>query len=740
VTVPSPGRSGAGQAADEQEALRQVAVLMAQSAQPAAVFAAVAREAGQLLSVDATGIFRYDPDGVTTCVGQWVTPAAPVPFVVGTSLHLGGRNVLTLIAQTGRRARVEQTDEASGEVLSAGRKRGFGPVVGAPITVDGRLWGAMVALSRAGRSVPPDTEARLAGFTELAGTAIAIAQSRVALKSFADEQAALRRVATLVAGGATPHQVFSAVAEEAGMLLSADGTGLVRYDPHGAATTVGDWTRPGDVSAPSVGAVASLSLGGLDVQAMVAETGRAVRLDRLDDAPAPVEPVEPVVREHGFRSAVGVPITVDGRLWGALLVVSRSAEPLAADTEERLTGFTSLAATAVADAQARAQLRGYADEQAALRRVATLVAGGARPREVFAAVTAEAGKLLPADYTILTRHDQDGRATVVGAWAGQDLGHPLPVGLRLAVGGRNIQTLLIERRRPARVDDHATATGAVAETLANLGVRAAVGVPIWVDGRLWGSMIAGLGSSPLPTGTEERLAGFTELAATALANAEAEGALTASRARIVAAADQTRRRVERDLHDGVQQRLVSLALRLRAEQAQLPPEAGATSQRLGAAIADSVGLQEELREISHGLYPAILAESGLRPALRALARRAAVPVSVDVRVPDRLAEPVETTAYYAVSEALANVACHAGATAAAEVSVVAEDGLLRIEVRDDGRGGADFSRGSGLMEIRDRVEAFRGRITLSSPPGAGTRLEVELPIDGPAGGDDPKSG
>jgi signal transduction histidine kinase len=200
----------------------------------------------------------------------------------------------------------------------------------------------------------------------------------------------------------------------------------------------------------------------------------------------------------------------------------------------------------------------------------------------------------------------------------------------------------------------------------------------------------------------------------------------------VAAADQTRRRVERDLHDGAQQRLVSVALRLRAEQATLPPEAEEVAERLEGAVKEAVGLQEELREISHGLYPAVLAESGLRSALRALARRSVVPVNVDVQVAGRPAEPVETAAYYAVFEALTNVAKHARASAA-EVEVAAEGGVLRVRVRDDGCGGADFSLGSGLTGVKDRVEAFGGRISLQSPRGTGTILEITLPLDSASG-------
>jgi signal transduction histidine kinase len=720
----SPGRSGHYRVAEEQAALRRVATLAARGAPPEGVFVAVAEEAGRLLSTDVTGIFRYDPDSVTTCVGHWVRASGAVPFTIGTRLRLGGRNVLTLVSQTGRSARVEQAEEASGEPTAVRRERGFGPVVGAPITVEGRLWGVMIAMSRAGKSLSPTTEARLAGFTELAATAIANAQARVALRGFADEQAALRRVAMLVARGALPEEVLAAVAAEAGQLLSADVTGLARYDPDGISTAVGGWSSGSPF--PLVGSRARL--GGRNLQTLVSQTGQPARIDEMGDASG--EPGA-VAHAQGFGSAVGVPITVEGRLWGIMMVVARSAKAWPPGTEARLAGFTRLAAIAITAAQARSQLRGFAEEQAALRRVATLVARGAPPHQVFAAVTEETGRLLGTDHAVTTRFNADRSRTLISSWSSTDT--PLREGARAPLGGRNVHTLVFETGRAARIDDYANASGLPAEDGWAVGLRAAVAVPISIEGRLWGAMgVASTQDEPLPADAEARLAGFTELAATALANAEAQAALTASRARIVAAADQTRRRVERDLHDGAQQRLVSLALRLRAAQATLPPEAEGMAELLDGAVADAVGLQEELREISHGLYPAVLAESGLRPALRALARRCAVPVRVDVQLAGRLAEPVEIAAYYAVFEALANVAKHARASAA-EVEAAAEGGVLRVRVRDDGSGGADFSRGSGLTGVKDRVEAFGGQISLSSVPGAGTILDIALPLDDAAG-------
>jgi signal transduction histidine kinase len=310
--------------------------------------------------------------------------------------------------------------------------------------------------------------------------------------------------------------------------------------------------------------------------------------------------------------------------------------------------------TLAATARARAELRGFAEERAALRRVAALVARTAPPEEVFAAVTEEAGRLLDADVTGMSRYDPDGAHTLIATWTSTGAAVPVPVGTRFAPGGHNGASLVFRTGRPARIDDFGQATGPTAEAARELGARASVAVPITFQGRPWGVMSIGSARGPLPTGTEDQLAGFTELAGTAIANAEAQAALTASRARIVAPTDQMRRRIERDLHDGVQQRLVSLALELRQVRAAVPPGTGELAGRLESAVREVTGLLEEVREIARGLHPAALAEGGLRPALRALARRSAVPIDLDIRVTGRLPEPVEIAAYYAVAEALTN--------------------------------------------------------------------------------------
>jgi signal transduction histidine kinase len=248
-----------------------------------------------------------------------------------------------------------------------------------------------------------------------------------------------------------------------------------------------------------------------------------------------------------------------------------------------------------------------------------------------------------------------------------------------------------------------------------------------VDGRLWGLIAAGSSlEQPLPPDTETRLASFTELVATAVANAESRAELLASRARIVAATDEARRRIERDLHDGIQQQLVSLILELRmagaAESAgaeELRAQLARTAQGLGRVL-------DELQEISRGIHPAIMAQGGLEPALRALARRSAVPVELDLRAGRRLPDPVEVAAYYAVSEALANVAKHAHASVV-HVELGTSGAMVRLAVHDDGIGGADPGRGSGLTGLGDRIEAVGGTLQVTSPAGSGTTLLIEIP-------------
>jgi signal transduction histidine kinase len=379
--------------------------------------------------------------------------------------------------------------------------------------------------------------------------------------------------------------------------------------------------------------------------------------------------------------------------------------------------------------RSQSELANLLVEQAALRRVATLVAEGTPPEKVFPAVNEEVGRLLDVDGTRLMRYEADGTATFVASWGEPTI---VPAGTRITLDGRNIGSLVRSSGRPARIEDYADAPGSAAAIARERGVRSAVGAPITVEGRLWGAMVAfSKADKPLPSGIELRLADFTDLVGTAIANTQARVDLTVSRARMVSATDDIRRRIERDLHDGTQQRLVSLVLNVRNAQSSVPDTQPELRTEL-ADIADGLVVAlDDLREISRGIHPAVLAKGGLGPALKALTRRSALPVKLDTNLDGRLPDHVEVAGYYVVAEALTNAAKHARPTA---IWVAADvvDGCLRLTVRDDGIGGADPANGSGLTGLTDRVEALGGTITVHSPPGEGTTLQVWLPLSAPA--------
>jgi GAF domain-containing protein len=708
--------------ADEQMALRRVATLVANGAPPEDLFGAAAAEVGRVLDVDVAALIRYDPNDTITVVGAWTSTGEPPPTQVGARLPLGGRNLTTIVRETGRPARINYDDVSGAIGVAARTDWRLRVALGVPIFVNGRPWGTMnVAFTRDGM-LPSDAEARLFAFTELVATAVANAQARVELRGYGEEQAALHRVATLVARATAPEEVFAAVVAEVGQVVGADTTSLSRYDTDDAYTRVGVWSR---TDGPSVQVGARVNLTPENVATLVHQTSRPARVDHPGD---PSDPATQLAQTLGVRSMVGVPISVEGRLWGVMTVGSRRAEPLPPETEAQLAAFTELVATAIANAETRLELRAFAEEQAALSRVATLVAGAAEPDEVFAAVAGEVGRLLDVDYTVLSRYDADGLVTVVGGWVSQDPGRPLAVGLRLKPDGHNVHAMVAESGRSARIDDYAAATGAFADAARDWQFHGSVGAPIWVEGRMWGVISAASRTASLPPGTEDRLDGFTHLVATAIANAQTRTALAASRARVVAAGDAALRRIERDLHDGAQQRLVSLMLRLAGPlRAAMPADAGEVAEQLDDVTAELQEVHQELRELARGLHPTVLTEGGLPAALKALARRSAVPVELDVRLPERLPEPTELGAYYVVAESLTNAYKHANATAV-DVTASATENRLVVTIRDDGCGGAEVGGGSGLVGLKDRVEALGGQLAVTSPADKGTTIEAVLPF------------
>jgi len=555
----------------------------------------------------------------------------------------------------------------------------------------------------------------LAGFV-IAGLAISLLIARLA--RLATEQIALRRVATLVAHSVPARQLFAAATEEVGRLADADYVRMARYES-GKLVGVAAWRGPG--RAFPAGSRWSL------VRGLARSFTPAGHRAGLSEVALANGPLAADARAHGIRSAATVPIMADGRAWGVLLAGSafRWAPPRCIET--CLASFADLLGAAVSNAESRAGVARLAEEQAALRRVATLVARGAPPEAVFTAVTEEAGQLLRVQVTSMVRYEADGTSTIVASW-GHDAGISLPVGDRQPLGGQNLVTMIAQTATPARLDHYGKVSGARVMRLAEAGFRSGVGAPIMVQGRLWGALLAAsFDQHTLSRDAEARIGSFTDLVASAISNAQNLAELTASRSRVLAAADEARRQIERDLHDGAQQRLVSLTLALRSAQEAVPPGYGHLREEL-ATVADGLGsVLDDLRELARGIHPTILSEGGLVPALKTLARRSIVPVELDVQAVARLPEPVEVAAYYVISEALANAAKHSNASFV-QVGAGIAGNALHLHVADNGDGGADPALGSGLMGLKDRVESLGGTMSISSPAGAGTSLDADLPV------------
>jgi signal transduction histidine kinase len=503
---------------------------------------------------------------------------------------------------------------------------------------------------------------------------------------------------------------------------------LFRYESDDVAIPVA--ARDDDPGLTKIPIGEGISLEGESVLATVLRTGRTARMDNHENAS---RSVAARFRDLGLRTAVGAPIVV-GRVWGAAVVGSSRPEPLPPDTETRVADFADLVATAIANAATRSELQASRDElgvlavqQAALRRVATLVARGVSPSEVFDTVAEEMARCLRVMHATVSRYDAADAFIPLAIYHNRL--RNLPDGLRLPLDGDNVASRVFRTGSTARMDSHDNTPGIHAARIRELGIRSAVGVPIVVDGSVWGAAIVGSSAlEPLPPDTEARIGDFADLLATAIANAATRAELIASRARIVAAADDARRRLERDLHDGAQQRLVALGLQLRLAEASVPPEQPSLREQLGHVLSGLTGVSADLREVSHGIHPAILSKGGLGPALRTLARRSAVPVDIELDVGRPLPDSVEVGAYYLVSEALTNVAKHARASVV-KVDVQTRDARLHLSIRDDGIGGADVAKGSGLIGLIDRVEALGGTMAISSPVGNGTSVLVEIPLD-----------
>jgi len=696
--------------ADEQAALRRVATLVAEDAPSTQLFHEVTLEVGTLLGADFSGMARL-ADAAVVPVAAWAAEGEHPPLPERWPMQSG--DPVTAIAEAQSAVRWDDWTAIDEPIAAFIREElGVRSTVGTPIAVEGRVWGVLAVHSR--QSLPQDAELRMEQFSDLVATAIANAEARAEVARLADEQAALRRVATLVAIEASHGDVFTAIVDGVSGVLGEE-LRLVRFEGDHAVVVAGSDGPHNDVL--PVGS--RLPIGGSNALSHVFRTGEPARIDDYSSASGPIAEA---VRPKGLRSVIATPIIVEGRPWGAMIVGAFGGESVPPDTEHRLGQFADLMATAIANADARVEIERLAEQQAALRRVATLVARRATPEVVFRAVAEEAGGLVSADFSALLRLESDDTATVM---AGPSAG-PHAAGERVAIDPGFVVYAVRETRRPTRFETDDPSAAGMPDLVRRLGMRSAVASPIVVDGALWGAVILGSVGESFPPETEQRLDDFTELVATGISNATARAELVASRARIVAASDESRRRIERDLHDGTQQRLVSLGLALRAaetnaEREDLRAELSRIAEGLIAAV-------EDLQEISRGIHPAILTKGGLSPALQTLAHRSPIPVDLDITTEARLAEPIEAAAYFVASEALANAAKHSKASRI-DLSLAQSGRRLLLSIRDDGVGGADRTVGSGLVGLTDRVEALGGSIHVHSPQGEGTKIAVDLPVE-----------
>ena len=715
--------------ADEQAALRQIATLVAYESSPERLVAVVVEQVARVFEVPLVTLIRYEPTAALVVGG--FSEGDDKPFPIGSRWPLDPPGLLATIRHTGRAARVEDYAQAPGDSARAARAAGMRSAVGSPIVVAGRVWGAIVLLSPRSASLPEDTGARLADFTDLVGTALANAESRAALTQLADEQAALRRVATMVARTPASEELFSTVAREVASVLDVSGVIVTRYDADGLALTLGEAFR-----SDLTGAERFLGVGTRmprDPGSLAAQVFDTHGPARIDDFSTLSGAVGDLARAAGLGSGCAGPIVVNGAVWGKMCVFSRVGAVLPAETEDRLYDFIELVATAIANHEARAELaasearaRELADEQAALRRVATLVARGVSPEEIFWAVTNETGRLFDSSQAYVGRFQADGSSLVVVGVSDGIRG--VSTGSCWELQDYMPSTRVYRTGRPARVErsDFEHVSGPMADVLRAIGAVSSVAAPIVVDGRQWGVVTVADTNKRLPVNAEKRLAKFAELLGTAIANADSRAQLAASRARIIAAGDDARRRIERDLHDGAQQQLVTLAVALRRAEAKLPNglDERAEVKRVADGLATAI---DDLRELSRGIHPSILAEGGLPPALKALGRRSLIRVKLDIGFEHRLPDQVEVATYYTVAEALTNASKYSHADRV-WISLRVEDDLLHLSIRDDGAGGADASRGTGLTGLTDRLEALGGRIEIESPLGVGTRIESEIPV------------
>ncbi|MGH3209196.1 MAG: GAF domain-containing protein [Trebonia sp.] len=596
---------GLGELLREQTALHNVAALAAAGARPEELFDAIAREASMLLRVRAVSLVGFDQE-TATFTQVSVTHGSRTAMRPGVRWPLGSSPLGQMIVATGQPARIDDWTHLPGPIAEKHRAQGYREAVGAPILIGGKVRGYLGAYAEAGETLPPGCETRLAGFTRLMAVAIANAQARDELQDLAESQGALRRVATLVAQGAEPRAVFTAVAVEASRLLRVGAVSLIRWDAQTRLLTKIFGTH-GERSPVPDGGQWTLDTG--PEAAEIVRTGLPVRIDDWSALPGDVAAGH---RELGFGQCVAAPIVIDGTLWGLISAFGEAGEVLPPRSEHRLAEYTSLMASAIANALARDDLRGLAERQGeALRRVATLVAQQAPQHAIFNAVAGEASRALGVARADVGRWDHSGDVALLGSTGGPPARGGLPAPAAFPADSARVAARVLAAGRSAWQDTGPAPDGPGGAEHDAHGVRSTVGAPILVDGKPWGVIVVHAGEI-LPADAETRLTDFTHLVASSISNVHARDNLIASRARIVTASDETRRRIERNLHDGIQQRLLALALGLRAvtTRSPLPAEAAAALDEVALGLEDVL---EEVRVFSQGLHPRAAVPGRARP-------------------------------------------------------------------------------------------------------------------------------
>jgi len=696
----------AKQTDEGQRAFSSLAWLASADPVPDELFSALAVEASRVTQGASVTLVQFTTGGTEAKV----LAASGGHTEVGRTFPLQEQSIVVRAARSGRPERIDDYPLRSME--DAAGVLDVRAAVACPVTLETGSWGALVGFSDDG-ILPPDAEHWLSLFADIVSGAVSGWSARSELRRLSEEQTALMRVANLVSRRSSEAELFDAVASEASGILDGVLIVLFRLADERTMTVVASHGGPIPV--------------GTRLEIPVDHDGEfdqfLLSLLRRELEKADTDATDQTGKQAlGGGFSVAVPVVVDERVWGTLSAMG-DTESLVSLTKERLERFAEFVAPAIAASDAQAAVERLAEQQASLLRVAEAVARGVPLQDVFETIAIEASNVLGGVATSLMRYDVSGAATSVSAYRS-----PAPIGLQVPSDAHGIGDVF-RTGRAVRVDSFDGTN--LADVARELEVRSGVAVPITVEGLIWGTLTASSSESPLAPGVEVRLERFAALAAVAIANAQNKGELIASRARVQATADEARRRLQRDVHDGAQQQLIQTVLALKLALAAARQDEP-TEELIAEALDYAGRATSQLRDVVHGILPVSLSRGGLRAGLESLIADLAVPVRLEFDAP-RCPPEIEVTAYFVIAESLTNIVKHARASLV-DVGVHSEAEDLVITIADDGIGGADPSRGSGMVGLSDRLQALGGELAIDSPLGRGTSLRATLPIHVPEPG------